>query len=131
MFFVTVFVMGIVFTALGELLPTQITQIFIDVTPEVLEVAPSIFRPYFLLYLSLGITILSTYYLQATLRKTMSMIIALLRSMVLSVLLLYLLPLFLGVLGVWLALPVSELIVAIIALIYITKTNRSLVEHSK
>ena len=123
MSFVTVIVMGIVFTALGELFPTQITQIFIDVTPEVLAVAPSIFRPYFLLYLFLGITILSTYYLQATLHKTMSMIIALLRSMVLSVLLLYLLPLFLGILGVWLAMPVSELIVAIVALIYITKIN--------
>lgn len=125
----TVIVMGITFTAIGELLPIQFTRLFMEVTPEVLDVAPNVFRPYFLLFLFLGITILSTYYLQATLRKIMSMVIGVLRSMLLSVLLLYLLPLFLGILGVWLALPISELIVAVIALIYITKTNQSFAEH--
>ena len=131
MAFATVILMGITFTAIGELFPIQFTSMFMDTTPEVLAVAPSVFRPYFLLFLFLGITSLSIYYLQATLRKTMSMIIALLRSMILSILLLYILPLFLDVLGVWLALPISELITATIALIYIAKTNQSLGENNK
>ena len=121
MAFATVIVMGITFTAIGELLPIQFTSLFMDTTPEVLVVAPSVFRPYFLLFLSLGITTLSIYYLQAILHKTMAMVIAVLRSMALSVLLLYLLPLFLDILGVWLALPISELIVAVIALVYFKK----------
>ena len=50
---------------------------------------------------------------------------------ILSILLLYILPLFLDVLGVWLALSISELITATIALIYIAKTNQSLGENNK
>jgi len=47
--------------------------------------------------------------------------IAILRSIVISGLLIYVLPLFVGILGVWVAMPISELIVAIIALLYIQK----------
>lgn len=117
----TVIVLGIGFTAVGELFPTQIVRLFMDVTPEVLTVAPGIIRPFFLLFLFLGITVLATYHLQSIMHGRMSMIIAVLRSVVISGLLIYILPLFMGILGVWVAMPISELIVAIIALIYIQK----------
>lgn len=117
----TVIGMGIFFAAIGELFPEQIIRLFMDVTPEVLEVAPGIIRPYFLLFLCLGITVLATYHLQSTMHGAMSMMIAILRSVVISGLLLFVLPLLLGIQGVWLAMPVSELVVAIIALVYIQK----------
>ena len=117
----TVIVLGIGFTAIGELFPTQIVRLFMDVTPEVLTVAPGIIRPFFLLFLFLGITVLATYHLQSIMHGRMSMMIAVLRSVVISGLLIYILPLFMGILGVWVAMPISELIVAIIALIYIQK----------
>lgn len=117
----TVIVLGIGFTAVGELFPTQIVRLFMDVTPEVLTVAPGIIRPFFLLFLFLGITVLATYHLQSIMHRRMSMMIAVLRSVVISGLLIYILPLFMGILGVWVAMPISELIVAIIALIYIQK----------
>jgi len=117
----TVIVLGIGFTAIGELFPTQIVRLFMDVTPEVLTVAPGIIRPFFLLFLLLGITVLATYHLQSIMHGRMSMMIAVLRSVVISGLLIYILPLFVGILGVWVAMPISELIVAIIALIYIQK----------
>ena len=47
----TVIVLGIGFTSVGELFPTQIVRLFMDVTPEVLTVAPGIIRPFFLLFL--------------------------------------------------------------------------------
>lgn len=117
----TVIVLGIGFAAIGELFPTQIVRLFMDVTPEVLTVAPGIIRPFFLLFLFLGITVLATYHLQSIMHGRMSMMIAVLRSVVISGLLIYILPLFMGILGVWVAMPISELIVAIIALIYIQK----------
>ena len=117
----TVIVLGIGFTAIGELFPTQIVRLFMDVTPEVLTVAPGIIRPFFLLFLFLGITVLATYHLQSNMHARMSMMIAVLRSVVISGLLIYVLQLFVGILGVWVAMPISELIVAIIALIYIQK----------
>ncbi len=110
----TVIGLGIAFTAIGELFPEQIVRLFMDVTPEVMEAAPSIIRPYFLLFLCLGITVLATYHLQSTMHGARSMMIAILRSVVISGLLLLVLPLLLGIQGVWLAMPVSEPGVAII-----------------
>lgn len=115
----TVIVLGIGFTAVGELFPTQIVRLFMDVTPEVLMVAPGIIRPFFLLFLFLGITVLATYHLQSIMHGRMSMMIAVLRSVVISGLLIYVLPLFVGILGVWVAMPISELVVAAIALFYL------------
>ncbi|MBO5141292.1 MAG: multidrug transporter MatE [Peptococcaceae bacterium] len=115
----TVIVLGIGFTAIGELFPTQIVRLFMDVTPEVLTAAPGIIRPFFLLFLFLGITVLATYHLQSIMHGRMSMMIAVLRSVVISGLLIYILPLFMDILGVWVAIPISELVVAVIALYYI------------
>ena len=115
----TVIVLGIGFTAVGELFPTQIVRLFMDVTPEVLTVASGIIRPFFLLFLFLGVTVLATYHLQSIMHGRMSMMIAVLRSVVISVLLIYILPLFMGILGVWVAMPISELIVAVIAMLYV------------
>ena len=115
----TVIVLGIGFTAVGELFPTQIVRLFMDVTPEVLTVAPGIIRPFFLLFLFLGITVLATYHLQSIMHGRMSMMIAVLRSVVISGLLIYILPLVMGILGVWVAMPISELIVAVIAMLYV------------
>lgn len=124
--FSTVIIMGVLFTAIGEIFPEQITAIFINATPEVLEAAPGIIRPYFLLFLFLGSTVLSTYYLQAMKFGKVSLILSLLRGLVVSGLFMLLLPLIFGIQGVWLAMPVSELLVAILALSYIRYTNQAL-----
>ena len=117
----TILTMGIIFTAIGWLFPGGLARMFMDVTPEVLTAAPGIIRPYFMGFLPMGISILSTYYLQSIMQEKMSMLVALSRSVAISVLLLIVLPLCFGILGVWIALPISELIVAIIAVLYIHK----------
>ena len=117
----TVLVLGIVFTAIGELWPVPVVKLFIDATPEVISAAPAILRLYFTLFIPLGVTVLSTYYLQSVMHDKMSMLIAILRSAAVSGLLIYVLPLFLKITGVWIAMPVSEAIVAVIALCYIHK----------
>lgn len=121
MAFATVLVMGLIFTGIGELFPKQIVQLFMDATPDVIAMAPSVIRPYFVLFPFLGVTVLSTYHLQATMHGKMSMIVAALRSVIISGLLLLVLPCYMGVLGVWLALPCSELVTAIVALCYIKR----------
>ncbi len=118
----TVCIMGVIFTLVGELFPNQLAMMFMDVTPEVLEVAPSVVRPYFTAFLFMGICILSTYHLQSTMQDKLSVTVALLRGLVVSGILLVVLPLFLDILGVWLAIPLAELIVTIIALAFIKKT---------
>lgn len=117
----TVVVLGVIFTAIGELLPIPMVKLFVNATPEVIVATPEIVRLYFILFIPLGITVLSTYYLQSTMHDKMSMLIAVLRSVVVSGFMLYILPMFFDINGVWLAMPISELMVAMFALWYISK----------
>ena len=64
-------------------------------------------------------TVLATYYLQSVMQDRRSMLIAVLRSAVVSGALLLLLPLMLDINGVWLAMPLSELLVAALALFFL------------
>ena len=121
----TVVGLGIVFTAVGMLFPTQMVRLFMDVTPEVIAAAPGIIRPYFLVFLFLGFNIAATYYLQSAMHSKMSMVVGILRSIAVSGLLVIVLPSLLdNILGVWLAMPIAELIVMVIALCYIRKEIR-------
>ena len=119
MSYATVLVLGVLFTCIGEFFPVRLVRLFVDATPEVVEAAPTVVRLSYLIYLFLGTTVLSTYYLQSTMHDKMSMLIAVLRGIVIDGLLIFVLPVFLGINGVWLALPCSELIVAGIALWFI------------
>ena len=123
---VSVVVMGVCFMLVGELFPEAITKFFIAATPEVLAVAPMVFRCYFIFFLFLGITVFVTYYLQSIMRERKAMTISVLRSLVLSSVMLFLLPLFLGLAGVFLAMPVSEALVAALALVFIQRYGRRL-----
>lgn len=123
---VSVVVMGVCFMLVGELFPEAITKFFIAATPEVLAVAPMVFRCYFIFFLFLGITVFATYYLQSIMRERKAMTISVLRSLVLSSVMLFLLPLFLGLAGVFLAMPVSEALVAALALVFIQRYGRRL-----
>ena len=113
--------MGVVFTLLGELFPLQLTRLFMKPTPEVLAIAPGIFRIYFLVFLFMSVTVLATYYLQSILHTSVAMAIGLLRSVALSGVLLWILPQFFDLAGVWWAMPVSECLVAVFAAFYLRR----------
>ena len=68
---------------------------------------------------------LATYYLQSIMRERAAMTVSVLRSLVLSITLLFVLPMFLGLPGVFLAMPLSEGIVAVIALILVRRSMRA------
>ncbi len=112
----TVLLFGAVFTLVGEVAPVQITKLFIAATPEVLLVAPGIVRRFFWLFLPSGISVLAIYYLQSTMCHKQSMLLSLLKGVVVSGGFLLALPPVLEMDGVWIAQPCSELVVAVIAL---------------
>ena len=131
MSFATALLLGVIFVLTCMLFPTQIVQVFMAVNPDVLAAAPRILRLYCLLFIFQGITVLSTYYLQSIMQNRQSMIVALLRSAVLSGGLLLLLPRLLGITGVWIALPISECITAAAALIFIRRNHQNLPDASR
>ena len=128
----TVIGMGVAFTALGELFPTQIIQLFMDTTPEVLEATPEIVRIYFLSFLFMGVNIWATSYFQAIMRTMTFAVLTILRGLVVSSILLYLLPVLMGgVQGVWWAMVFTEAIVAVITLVCIRHTHHHIVAEQR
>lgn len=55
----TELLMGIGFALTGILFPLPLVRFFVNVTPEILEIAPSIIRVYFLSFLPMGVNILA------------------------------------------------------------------------
>ncbi len=119
MSFITTIIFGIIFTLLGELLPIQISKIFIATTDEIIKAAPLIFRLFFIVYIPLGISILSIYYLQSTMHHKQALLISFLKGILISSSLILLLPLILDINGVLIALPCSELIVSILSIVFL------------
>lgn len=112
----TVGLMGVLFTAIGERFPVEITRLFIKATPEVVQAAPTIFRIFFLLFIPLGFSVLAIYYLQSTMQHRLSLCIAVMRGIVVSGVLVVVLPFVFQLNGVWAAMPAAELLVAVFAL---------------
>lgn len=128
---VTALSMGVVFSLVGLLFPLQLTTFFVDATPEILSIAPRIIRIYFLSFLPMGINIQATYYLQAVMKTYLSNLLALLRGLVFSGILVYLLPLLWGVDGIWWAMALAEFMVVILSVICLRMVDRRAEEKSR
>jgi len=120
----TTIFMGILFTAIGMLFPVQITCLIVDATPEMIEMAPSIFYVYFLAFIPIGLNIHGTYYLQSVMKTKESLFVSLLRGFILSSVLVFVLPVFLELSGVWWAIVTTEIITAIVAFAIIKSTKQ-------
>lgn len=107
---------GLISMALSMLFPTQITRLYMNPSPEILEAAPGILRQYFTCLLLLPFNVYVTYYLQAVRRVKASLTISLLQSVVLSSVFLYLLPILFGPAAVWYAMLCVEVCTALVSL---------------
>lgn len=128
---VTSGVMGVLFTGAGVVFPVQIINLFIDATPEVLKAAPEIFRIYFLTFLPVGFSVLAIYYLQSIRKNRMAALIAVMRSILISGLLILILPMIWGAAGLWCATPISDTIVACVAIAYIIAVTKREISEDK
>lgn len=120
----TVAVMSLAWTAITMGFPAQLTGLFMSPTPEVLVIAPAIMRCYFSSFLLLPLTIFSTYYFQSILKPGASFLVSVSRGLVISGILIFLLPAVWGGRALWLAMPITELIVAVMVCFFIRKYNR-------
>ena len=115
---------GSIFTLLGLAFPLAVVYIFVNPTQPILEMAPLAVRLYFLCFIGMALNIFYVNYFQATLQSSKALTICALRGLILCVSLAFLLPTipFLGVLGIWLAMPLSATISLLIA-IYLAKAS--------
>lgn len=108
-------VFGVVETVLTLAFPIPLVRAFMDVTPEVLSIAPEITRTYFVSFLLLSFNVFATYYFQAIMRPKAAFGISVLRGSLLSGALILLLPAMFGRDALWWAMPVTELVTALLA----------------
>lgn len=122
----TVAFFAVFWTALSLAVPNLFIRIFMTPTPEVLQIAPSIFRCYGISFLLLPLNIFSTYYFQSLMKPKVAFVVSVARGMVVSGLLIYLLPLTVGADSIWFAMPITELLVALYVVYEMVKGTKSL-----
>ena len=117
---------GLIWTALAMFAPPLFIRIFMTPTEEILGIAPGIIRAYGISFLLLPFNIFSTYYFQALMKPAASFVVSVSRGALISGILIYLLPVLAGADAIWLAMPLTELLVAVYVIARMVKYTRQL-----
>ena len=117
---------GVFWTALSVACPKLYIRIFMVPTEEILAIAPAIIRTYAMSFLLLPFNIFSTYYFQAIMKPGAAFIVSVARGLVVSGVLILALPAVLGADALWLAMPITELLVAIYTVAAMKKYTKTL-----
>lgn len=115
---ITSFVFSIFWTSLSMIAPNIYVYIFMSDNSSILEIAPKIIRLYSLSFIFLPLNVFSTYFFQAIKKIRISLLISVFRGLLLSSLLILVLPLINND-ALWLAMPLNELLIAIIVIVLI------------
>ena len=106
---------AIFWTGLSEAFPNLYIRIFMTPTEEILKIAPAIIRTYSISFLLLPFNIFSTYYFQSIMKAGTAFVVSVARGLVISGLFIMILPLIFEPSSIWLAMPFTEVIVALYA----------------
>ena len=98
--------------------PIPILNLFINATENVLKIGPHIVIIYSLSFLPMAVNINLVFFLQSILAPAPALIFSLSRGVVISLILLYILPLFMGMDGILWAMVAAEVVTIIGALPY-------------
>ena len=121
--FFTVFLLGMISTALCEAIPIEITRLFMKTTSGVEALAPYVVRVYGASFLPMALNIFIILYLQCVGKEKTAAFISLMRGLVLNCTLIYLLPFIMKINGVWWGIFIAEYAVGIFAVIYMITLN--------
>lgn len=125
----TSFILGLLFYGLGMLFPDYLVGVFSKGDPELLAITVKGIKIYFMAFMLMGINITITSFLQSKEYAKISMVISLFRGFVFTVVFLLTLSKAFKMTGVWLTLPLSELIALILALL-LSSSCRKLIAKS-
>jgi len=119
---ITTFMIGAASAVLGMLFPEFVVRIFIHPTDEILLMAPSAIRIYFTSFVLCTVNLFLSNYCQSMVHSVLAMTISMLRGLVLSTALVFLLPAIAGASAIWAVMPIVEVITFLIAIILIRKS---------
>ncbi len=105
-------VLGVLWTGMVELMPNLFVRLFMTPTEGVLEIALAIIRTYGISFLLVPFNIFATYYFQSMMKPNISLVASLGRGVVVSGILILVMPALFGADAIWLAMPVTEVLIA-------------------
>lgn len=117
----TALVIGVTFFILCIVFPESIVRIFVKPTDTVLAIAINSIRIYSTAFIIMGINMVSGAYFQSIELAKESFIIAFCRGLLFVSICVFVLPLFIGINGVWLSVPIGELLTLIATVIFLKK----------
>ncbi len=117
----TAFVLTAFWVMITQVFPIPILRIFMVPTASVLCIAPQQMRTFFLCMIFLTFNVFSTYYFQSVLQPRISFVISVMRGLVLSGIFVMVFPALFGADALWLAVPMSEAVVAIGAIFFMKR----------
>lgn len=115
------FILGAILLLIGLAAAPMLVSLFGLESNDVRNLAVDGIRLFFIGYLFLGFNFVYMTYFQSIMNIRPSIIIILLRSFVFILFFLWLLPKFIGIAGVWLALPLAEMLVALLLVLFTRK----------
>jgi len=127
---VAVCVAGALFVGVGLFFPALVTEAFVKPVDEILAMSVPAVRIYFLSFLPMGFNILFSTWFQSVLEPGKALFICLMRGLVLSSVLVFLLPMAFGVNGIWSVMPTAEFFTLGICLLLLKEKKSVLTENS-
>ena len=118
------FVTGIVFAVIGFCFPEFIVGLFVHPSKEVQELAPMAIQMYFISFILMVPNIFYSNYFQSTLQPIYALIICVLRGLILSGVLVYILPIILGIKGIWMTMVFVESITLVVIITFVLREKR-------
>lgn len=112
---------GLSFYIIGILFPQFIVGMFTSEKGQIVDITVNAIRYYFLTFIFMGINIVNGAYYQSMEHRILSNAISLSRGIILIIIGITILPVFLGVNGVWLSAVFAEVLTLIITYIYVYK----------
>lgn len=122
----TSLIFGVSFYAIGFFFPEFLVSIFVKADKELLDLTVRGIRLYFTGFILMGLNITLTSFIQSKEYAKISLIISLSRGFVLIILVLMILPNLIGIDGVWLSLPIAELLTTILSIFQFKKFRKAL-----
>ena len=119
MSFITIAILGVVFSLSGIFFPELVCGIFLKPEGEILALARVGIRHYFWAFLPMALNVLTGYYLQSILQAKRSLCISLLRNIVLSTIFILGFPIWFAPESLWWVMPVVEVLVLALSIFWV------------
>lgn len=118
---ITAGIAALLFVSLGMVFPAFVTEAFVAPTEEILAMSVPAVRIYFISFLAMGFNMLYSTWFQSIMKPGKSMVLCLLRGLVLNSILVFVLPVALGVSGIWAAMPGAEFLTLAVGVLLIKR----------